>query len=344
MIEDSVFEYATCSGWGGTVILDGDSHATFNRVRFSNSVCPYGGILDDGGTSAAVFDGCTFEYGSGIYGAAYYGYPSTRMRFLNSLFQHNVATNGAVFISNGAVPYFENVTFFNNTGLTEAAVLFCGNDGSFGQVIFKNVTFLKNTVAKGGRGVIEAQNNVQFDMCTFEGNDGANSGGAMMLSSQWGNNTESIPMIISNSRFIGNTAVSGGAIYLDALNVNSQQPQPTLIIENTVFLNNRASSSDAAAIHHEGSHTLIMRNVTFRGNVAYGNGGALQIIGRSGLPTLTEINDSVFEENLAFADGGAVQCTEPSASNALIMHDVKAPVEYLRQKKIPDFKLILRSI
>lgn len=321
IIEDSLFTRIKSSMWGGIIIADQDTHATFNRCTFSHVLCNYGGVLDDGGESDVVFRDCTFEYAKGIYGAVYYAYQKTRLRFINSRIQHNIAVKGAVYITNGPVPYFENVTFFNNTGEQESAAVMSYNDGTYGVVLFKDCKFVGNKVLSGGSHVIAAQSNIQFEGCRFQDNDGALFAGALALTSHPSNN----PVVINNCVFDGNNAYSGGAIKLNEAGADASKPQPQVIVTNTIFVNN-AAGLDGGAICHVGTPSLYMRNVTFRGNTAGGKGAAIQFAGRTGFPMVsTTIIGSVFDRNIAQNDGGALQCQQSPGYqvNNLTMIDVR---------------------
>lgn len=144
IIEDSVFERHEGIHWGGTMLMEESARTQFHRCRFSYGLCPYGGLLDDGGTASPLYKDCIFEYGQAVHGAGYYGYGNARSRFVNTVFRYGSSSSsgGAVYLTAGVLPEFSNVTFFNNTAGTEAGAL---RSYVAGALVISNARFIKNT-------------------------------------------------------------------------------------------------------------------------------------------------------------------------------------------------------
>lgn len=156
-------------------------------------------------------------------------------------------------------------------------------------------TFTDNTSSYYGGAVSVAHDDDYVAVISgtvFEGNDAADSGGAIFAAST---------LEITDSEFSNNTARDGGAIFSNDAPIS---------LAGVVFDANVADPGGGGAVLAQtdgsGTHPLVVTDSTFTGNVsngyyAYGGGGALHVLDH----TLT-ILDSTFTGNSAGGYGGAV--------------------------------------
>ena len=165
-----------------------------------------------------------------------------------------------------------------------------GNKFPDGVVIDKDLNITGNGFTISGNGsykIFKITSNVVLDNITFV--DGkSDNGGAISVEFIVG---QSSSLLLNNSKFINNTATTGGAVYASG---------PRITIDNTEFINNTASSNGGAAFL---SRPQIF-NSNFTGNKAHGSestgGGALAIENNA------KIVNSRFEDNEHDHKGGAI--------------------------------------
>ncbi|TMW59675.1 hypothetical protein Poli38472_004744 [Pythium oligandrum] len=286
-----VFENSGCfqDGWGGVLVPEGESTATWEDCTFRNNVCDYGGAVDDGGTANPTFTRCVFEgnYARG-FGGAYYGFGDTRTKFIECQFFKNRLPKGSngqdFYLSSSVEVTFESCSF--DAGPDPVFVA----DGASGAAKDKSKLIMHKSTVKGYRAAagvyliaVDAQG--EFESTVFENN--ACSRGGVISSER--------PTTIRKCNFRHNNATDGGVILFGS------KTAVTYIIEDSDFVENIAFNT-GGAIKIIGPNTLKVTNSHFAGNSAFGAGGGAFYIASD---STVQISDSSFIENRALI-GGAI--------------------------------------
>jgi len=240
---------------------------------------------------------------------------------------------------------FENLIFRDGRSTT---------NGRGGGITLTSVTatfldcqFIDNTSlapATGGGGVfLFSDSVVHFYGCIWQGNTAKNEGGglraggdstAFVHNSQFINNRVNIPdhrdsaaggaihvtnsrLRVTNTRFVGNEGVVGGAIY--GLGVWDDPAITQIIIANSTFVDNlcapdpsvpNAPNVVGGAIHSEDDVQVLVYGSRFYTNHA-DKGGAI-----SQYRSLLEVHDSVFRGNFAVLNGGTITAGSEDANDS----------------------------
>ena len=273
---------------------------------------------------------CSFQnnsatlYGGG--GAMYLHGPTADVSIMNCSFQNNSAYDGdggAVFLdgatSNVSVTY---CTFQNNSALYGGGVWL---GGSTGNVSITNCTFHNNSATYGGGVWLGGSTgNVDITNCTFH-NNRAILGGAMWLDGSMGNGgaisiLSAHAIIIYNSAFTNNTAVTGAAVHAQN-SINSQgEPLGHLLLQDVAIKDNHCSRG--GAIYFDGMKVDIFGN-TPTGSQFSSNSAQGAIRGQNGLLLLH--GNITFTENRG-VNGGAVSLS----NNVPLQFCVGCRVEFSR--------------
>jgi hypothetical protein len=206
---------------------------------------------------------------------------------------------------NGGTLTVSNLNFRNGDGgisvtgegqLTVNGGTFTGNTGAIDSTsqlyspVVNGAFFIRN---RGAISNDSAFSSVVVYHCTFVDN----AGGAIWEFGLGGSMTDSI--------FRGNTAQSGGALYLNE-NFNEQ-------LSGDIFLAN-SSTEDGGAIYNNGNNGngVIIVNSKIYGNRAGGEGGGLYALG----PSTSYVTDTAIERNRAPSGGGI-----ESAGDIIVISD-----------------------
>ena len=247
-------------------------------------------------------------------GGAVYATDQAQLQFDNVIFRDNVADRGgaSIFTNRGSVlvtnSRFENnqataandergsagITAVEASTVTVLNSVFEGNKGINGaaintlnsQLIVRDSQFLNNDVSAASYATNDPNGN----------NFLRGYGGAIYT------DRASDSIIIENSVFEGNSSrAAGGALYL------FNDPEDQVTIANSSFRDNQATglpqgeSGNGGAIEHQrnslGSGTLTLTDVSFVGNTANGQGGALRERNAN-----TTITNATVAENQVFGD------------------------------------------
>ena len=157
----------------------------------------------------------------------------------------------------------KNCVFTNNQCEYNGAAI-----SSSGSLTISKCIFTNNQAIFGG--AINSHNLLIND-CTFTNNQAKFLGGAI----------DADKLTIKNCIFNSNKGESAGSIYAK-----------DLIISDCTFTNNKASSAGGAIF----SDKMSMKKCTFTNNQAKFNGGAIILLGKSKMRTIT---DSKFNKNIA---------------------------------------------
>ena len=209
------------------------------------------------------------------------------------------ATNLFSVTANGALS-LDHLTIANSQNLTGDA----GAIYNLGPVNTSHVTFRNNSASGEGGAIYSdcgvANRNQTFDFTTFEGNHAGETGGAVYVC---GNSSDLNTLAVTNGTLVDNFASgSGGAIYANTTSVSlagttlrgnysgseggavyintTNEPEPVLSVTTSSFIGNRADYGGAISNgNSSGVHLSISGDVSFIGNLAYNNGGAINLSG-----------------------------------------------------------------
>ena len=358
-VDNSTFKYNNAGRNGGSVYwgsesdfattsstFEGNSAKDGSTVYFATPVkkitirdtCYYGNVNTGSGSVGAALKidlkegeietleiiNCTFV-GNEVPtdGAAVY-VPNTvkNVHVYNCSFSDNLAKSGrgaAIFLDNNNELILLNTTFINNTAKKGATVYF---NNTLNSIIIKDTHFINNTVTDDDGAGIKIPDGaaiVEFNNCSFIGNNASGNGGGLYIPNSitsltisntvqyrdnvaggnggaiyWGIADE---IVVENYTFINNTASKGATIYF-------VHQMNTIIFNNTLFINNTATDDNGAGISLEKISNSIIYNCTFNGNNASGNGGAIYV--PSNIVSIMITKTNRFEDNTAGGNGGAI--------------------------------------
>ena len=266
---------------------------------YQNEAKSNGGAINCAGS--VVVDGATFEAnvagakGGAVY--AYYDKPANTRRIieLNSgIFKDNEAPRGGAIglgvgdASKGAHVRVGDVQFISNNAPKNSG----GSYGYGGAIHVDNASLLEI-----------------YGSATFNGNTGADNGGAIYATKQSTVNITAASGVTVS--FDGNTAgANGGVIY----NSGSSVTAKALTGGKVEFKNNSAAANGGVfAIHSDGTNYLY--GITATLNSAVENGGVLYVYGAHAIIGDAENpTKSVFSQNSA-ASGGAVYISSTKSAS-----------------------------
>lgn len=277
------------------------------------------GILLDGG-SIEIDDVVFQDLGSTeLFGGAIES-NNASIQITNSTFFENYGYEGGGIFATGTTSlYIDNSVFESNrgTGYTAREVEY-EYDEETGDVIDSTV-LVQERQGRGGALHIQGDGSITITNSEFTDNRSRWGGGALCIRTFDGTTT------IDGSLFEANRATSGaGGAILDWMNGEDVYEMEefaeifgTLIINDTVFTENRSQRSHGGALYMEGDYSgpmrLEMTNSTFEYNEANNEGGAVYL---RRMYDEAQITDTSFEYNEGSA-GGAL-----SMNNQLIFTGV----------------------
>ena len=265
------------SGEGGGVHVGTRADATLKGCTVANnkSVSTGGGIAAK--LSTVTLDDTTVENNQAVNGGG--------------LFHLGIAVPGSLTLQNGSV-------IRNNTASSMGGGLFLwGNVG-----LKSDNSEISGNKALYGAGIAASQYTANFASPKLElvdtkvnNNGDANTvmGGGIYAAS-------GVTVTSKNTKFLGNTANSGGGILL-YLNSSAD-------LNNSEVSGNKATGNGGGVYVYDATCSLTASNGTvFRENSGYRGGGIFSSGG-----TVT-VEDSTFEKNTATDDGGAIAATQNSS-------------------------------
>ena len=176
----------------GYVTIDGHDH-----IIDGNNLTRIFHIMGD----EVVLKNIVFKNAYSTSGSAVF-YDSANMgHIINCVFENNIATaSGAAVYSASSDMLIENCTFNDNTAISNGAAIFASK-----LITITNCEFNSNIANRGGSIYFNSIKDLSIvDNCKFQNNDANLEGGAICIYSSLIN--------ITNSRFVSNKAISGGAI------------------------------------------------------------------------------------------------------------------------------------
>ncbi|TVR83300.1 MAG: hypothetical protein EA409_03310, partial [Saprospirales bacterium] len=301
---------------GGALYIVGDSlsisGSTFSgsRTNLTSTSGEQGGAIYISDAVSEIYNSEFFDNGTRGGGGALYAIgANTNLEIESTAFIQNFSTNsggGAIYI-HSSVPMVNiaNGSSFieNNSNLSPGGGAIA-RLGSGGSLKIEDCTFEYNVATgnSGNGGAINNQSPLTIINTTFLGDSTSGNGGALVQRS-------SGKLTIIGSSFSGCSAHLGAAIIHTASG-------DSIIIQNTVFTGNSASSQ-GGAIRFEGTGVQVRQimDSEFIGNTA-GRGGAIFHTGSSGSFVNISINN-LYKENevTGTQGGGAIEYfTSPDSS------------------------------
>lgn len=278
------------------------------NIRFINGYSKdSGGAILAGKNSNIIIDNCTFESNK-VYnsnGGAIYGLEGSNIEINNSEFNNNSGVRvsklawkdykkgmgSAICMRIGTNLTLNNTVFKNNIGYLTTILIITWDDVNTNQsrLYVKNCLFENNTARTNTVIYLDEFGIAEILDSVFRNNVATYYGGIIALDT-------AKSAVVKNCTFDGNTAINGGAIYINSYD-SSYRSNVTII--DTNFTNNYASGYGGAIFSKYGDAEII--NSSFVENIALENGGAVY----SKTSTLSIANSS-FDGNLAVLNGGAV--------------------------------------
>lgn len=268
VIEDCVF-FDNLGGWGGAMYIATNDNVLIRNCIFEENISQNraGAVYNDG--NSTIFENCEFKRNSAASAGAVY---------------HNKIDD-----SESATVIFRECLFTGNRGNFGGAMSLYGN----GTSLLEQTTFDGNVADAGGGALsIGFTNNCMIEECQFSNNQ-ADRGGAI-----WQQNDTTM-VTIRNSSFETNLCLSsnGGAIY--------QRGSADLRIFDTRFEGNRASFGGAIYMIEDSVDisNLVVDRCFFNFNVADEQGGAINIGNADSYIQNTLISNSLLTSGIV---GGAI--------------------------------------
>ena len=265
-IDHCIFIDSDSARRGGAAYMLGSDYVTFSNCYFENTTSgTNGGGLDwlAGANYGKVVD-CIFNNTEAARSAGAIYYDGDYGEFRNIIIENSYAHGGDLKISSdGKVHYAgwdSSHWDTNTTGGDAGAIMITGD-----HVYIYNATFTNCTaVGRGGAVFLQDNDNVTFDLCTFENNR------ALGTANNTYNNARDTDSGL-NKWYTGN----GGAVGFDKGASNG-----TII--NSKFINNTAARNGGAVSFSVNSTDAYIFNSSFVNNTAYRSGGALEWDGTNG--------------------------------------------------------------
>jgi predicted outer membrane repeat protein len=186
-------------------------------------------------------------------------------------------------------------TFSENTSLGHGGALFANvsdTGATIDTMLVDHCTFDANTAGFGGA-VDWPQG--RFRDCAFRGNHANAEGGAL-----WREGHGDYPLVLTGCTFSGNTASSGGAMFIGHLGA--------VELAGCTFEDNAADEMGGALLCGNAPDSVRIAYCTFLRNTA-GSGGGLCSIA-SPPPSASSVTNCTFVGNEAIDSGGAIYCQD----------------------------------
>jgi len=285
-VSGSLFKLNTAGSEGGALYLTGAGSPVISDTRFfDNTAKAYGGAVFAGGTVNTTITGSTFSGNHANYGAGLYIDRNVIGTTLSgSTFSGNTAAKdgGAIYdySNSGKNLTVSGSDFSDNLALENGGALYVYT----GTATVSATEFSGNTANNGGALYVTGKTDL-IDV-DFIKNFAVTCGGAVFY-------TSNVLSIDKDTLFSGNTAGTGGALYVNA---------KALTLGNAVFdqnvstVNNTGNGGGAIFVNTSGS--LNINGATLSQNHAYYGGG----IAANGT---TVITGTLFDRNTA-TNGGAI--------------------------------------
>jgi hypothetical protein len=205
---------------------------------------------------------------------------------------------GTVFINNSVIT--GNTDVHQGAGIyidvAAGSRIFKGANMTLTNSVVSNNSALADDITSSGGGISNAGNGTMtIDHCTVSGNFSGGQGGGFSDENSVGT------LVVSNSVFVNNTAsMDGGAI---------QEGGPALTIINSLIKGNTSGATGggilAGGSNGDGATVLMLRRSTVADNTSAGNGGGLELDNTASASAASRITDSTFTDDRALNNAGA---------------------------------------
>ncbi len=280
--ENEAFKNESNNGNGGAIYVTRKSEAKIADCTFTrNKAHTNAGAIAMHSQSKIDLPRCTFIENEASLGGALYMSSNVEVNTSDLRFEGNRALKRDTEGGNGGAVYANEIQFN-----------------------MKNFDFIGNSAEGNGGAVYMYSIELTPDAdCSFENNHADGHGGVFYLTyKKSGNVNYGSVLNLTNQKFVGNSAMAGGAI--------SIRTDCKAIVKDTTFENNAATGlnkgAEGGGAIYVGYGELIYENNTAKGNTSAGYGGVIKT-----LDTDLDIAGCTFEENEA-GIGGAL-CLESSS-------------------------------
>jgi hypothetical protein len=181
-------------------------------------------------------------------------------------------------------------TFTNNRGQNGAGVVSL-ELSSLSSTLLSDNMFLNNTGTQTGA-ILVSNGNTTMIRNVFQTNSAINGSGGAIYGTEGG-------LSVTDSKFLFNSAKTGGAIYMS----NTTSPSS---INKCEFSCNMASDVGGAMYFNQSAQGVVIENSSFRSNSAAKQGGALHLNLNN---QVNIVRNNSFESNWSQSFGGAIHCT-----------------------------------
>ncbi|NCR59271.1 MAG: cadherin [Microcystis aeruginosa LL13-06] len=254
-LRNVIFENNTATYGGGISNLSASS-STLNNVTFRNNTATYGGAIYNIASNPTITNS-TFSNNTSSQGGAIYNHVSNPTLNQSVFLNNSASTSGGAIHNYLSNPILNQFDFKQNSAGGSGGAIYNQNSSpTFIQGYFRQ----QNRAPNGGAIYNDTSNNVTLTNVNFTSNIATTgSGGAIY-------NLNSDKLQITNAVFSQNTAPStGGAIY----QTSSAQHYLTTTITNSTFVGNSAVSG--SAIYHQYTGYIFTSNVS--NSIIWGNSG-----------------------------------------------------------------------
>lgn len=308
-VTDVAFSGNHSTHGGGAIYSNGSKPLTVKGGSFENNIAGYTSVGEEAAAAAVAVAEAATKGGNG--GAIFAG-EGTTLSVEGTTFSGNqaIGSNDSGFggaISSAATnATVKDATFENNQASVAGGAI---NATEKGSMTVTNGTFTGNSSNNGG--AVYNKGTLTVDGGSFTNNSSTGVGGAVTNSGG--------TLTVKEATFEGNrAATTGGAIYTNGSGKEVK-------IEDSSFTNNEAGYSEngeesgqhnGGAIFAGQGTTLDVKKVTFEGNKASGDGGAVAADNTS------TFEDVTFANNTAGGNGGALSITGTSSDKVTFKGNV----------------------
>lgn len=270
--EGSPDEYNRIRGGG---MRNHESSPTVKNCVFTGNTASYGGGMHNDRSNATIID-CKFIANTAV-GAGGMGNSDGAVTVIGCEFIDNLAaeaSGGAMANSHGE-PHIVGCTFENNLSADDGGAI----ENWYADAVIEGCTFQRNSSMDLGGAISDYECGPTITRCVFRDNRSLSYYGGAISQEYWDQEDDSI---VSNCRFLGNSAEGGGAICL--FNAGGMD------VVNCELSNNAAWGGGAILL--DGNAEAYIRNCTFNGNVAVEGAAVSTVV------SFTTITNSVVWGNL----------------------------------------------
>ena len=253
---------------GGAIHIEYTPNFIINNTNFTNNSAESGGVISSSYNDCTIvnsnFMNNSASYSGGVIISLYDDCTIVNSNFINN----SASYSGGVISSSNNNLIINNSSFLNNSAEIGGAIY--KRDTSIGKLIIHSSNFTNNSATYGGAIYIGGSANCTIDNSKFINNSAIIHGGAIYnyysikpikpnpperaFAEGISYNEYGYNLFINNTSFANNSAMEGGAIYNNAVNVT---------IINSIFQNNSADYfGGGIASYHGGDFIIIDSNFT----------------------------------------------------------------------------------